>query len=328
MRRRALGSSGISVGEIGYGCMGLTWAYGEPVDAAREADAVALIHRAVELGVTLFDTADMYGPFTNEELLGRALRGRRDRVAIATKCGLVVHDKTTYDVRRNARPEHITAACEASLRRLGTETIDLYQLHRVDPDVPVEESVGAMAELVTAGKVRAIGLSEVDVPTLERAVRVHPIASLQSELSLFERYVLAEILPWCEAHGVALIAYAPLGRGFLTGRLAKDAIMAGDFRATLPRFRGEAFERNQRLVEEVDAIAGRLGVTSGQAALAWVLAQGEGVIPIPGTKRVAYLEENVAAAGVRLSQEDLAALNAVEPATGARYANPAFGSQR
>lgn len=319
MKQRVLGSSKISVGEIGYGCMGLTWAYGEPIGAEREGDAIALIHRAIDLGVTLFDTADMYGPLTNETLLGKALAGKREGVTVATKCGLVVHDAATYDLRRDGSPAHIREACEGSLRRLGVDVIDLYQLHRVDPNVPVEESVGAMAELVAAGKVRAIGLSEVDVPTLERAMRVHPIATLQSELSLFERNTLAEILPWCEAHDVALIPYSPLGRGFLTGRLTKSAIADGDFRATLPRYQGEAFDQNARIVEAIRAVAERLHATPGQVALAWVLAQGRMVVPIPGTKRIAYLEENVAAANVVLGPAELAELDAIAAPVGARY---------
>ena len=319
MRTRTLGSSGIAVGEIGYGAMGLTWAYGEPIAGEQERDAVALIHRAIDLGVTLFDTAEVYGPFTNETLVGKALAGRRDEVVIATKTGFVPQ-AAGQPMRRDGRPETIRKAIDGSLKRLQTDVIDLYQLHRVDPEVPVEESVGALAELVAAGKVRAIGLSEVDVPTLERALAVHPIATLQSELSLWTRDALADVLPWCKAHGVGFLAFSPLGRGFLTGRLTRDAIAPGDFRATLPRFQGENFDRNQQLVQRVEAVADRLGVAAGQVALAWVLAQGDHVVPIPGTRRVPYLEENVAAADVRLSASDLADLDAIEPAAGARYA--------
>ncbi len=316
MKQRILGSSGIAVAEIGYGAMGLSWAYARPAD---EADAIALIRRAVDLGVTLFDTADVYGPFTNEELVGKALRGVRDRVTIATKCGLVVRDAATYDFARVADPAHVKAACDASLRRLGVDVIDLYQLHRVSPDTPVEESVGAMAELVRAGKVRAIGLSEVDVPTLERAMRVHPIATLQSELSLFERGPLADVVPWCRTNGVGFLPFSPLGRGMLTGRLKKEDIGAGDFRSTLPRFAGDAFDRNLAIAGAIATIAKRLGVASGQVALAWVLAQGDMVVPIPGTKRIPYLEENVGAAGVTLSEDDLAELNATGTPAEARY---------
>jgi aryl-alcohol dehydrogenase-like predicted oxidoreductase len=320
MRRRTLGSSEISVGEIGYGAMGLTWAYGEPIAADREQEATDLIVRAIDLGVTLFDTAEMYGPYTNEELLGKALRDKRDRVAIATKTGIVPQAReANLQLRRDGRPETIKKAIEGSLRRLGTDHVDLYQLHRVDPNVPVEESVGAMAELVVAGKVRAVGLSEVDVETLERANKIHPIATLQSELSLWTRDVIPEILPWCKAHNVALLAYAPLGRGFLTGRLSQSEIKADDFRATLPRFQGANFERNKRIVERVEQVAKRLGATNGQVALAWVLAQGQNVIPIPGTKHREYLEENVGAANVRLSLKDLADLEAIEAPVGARY---------
>ncbi len=320
MKSRPLGSSGMSVSEIGYGCMGLTWAYGQPVTPQADDGAIALLNRAVDLGVTLFDTADMYGPFTNEELVGKALEQRRGQVIIATKCGIVVHgDPKDYDMRRDGSPQHIAQACEASLRRLRIDTIDLYQLHRVDPSVPVEESVGAMAELVRAGKVRAVGLSEVDVATLERAVRVHPIATLQSEYSLFERNVEPEILPWCERNGVALLAYSPLGRGMLTGRLQRSDIAAGDFRATLPRFQAEAFEHNTRIAQRVAAIAQRLHATAGQVALAWLLAKSPAVVPIPGTKRVQYLEENAGAAAVVLAPGDVAELDAVPAPMGGRY---------
>ena len=319
MKQRTLGSSGIAVGEIGFGCMGLTWAYGEPFGAHNERDAIAVLHRAVDLGVTLFDTADMYGPFTNERLVGKALAGRRERVTIATKCGMVVHDAGSYDIRRDARPQHIAEACEASLKRLNVDVIDLYQLHRVDPNVPVEESVGAMAELVRQGKVRAIGLSEVDVATMQRAAAVHPIASLQSEFSLWERNVMPEILPWCERHGITLIAYSPLGRGFLTGRLKKSDIATGDFRAILPRFQGEAFDANARIVEKLASISSRLGATPGQIALAWVLAVSAATMPIPGTKHLAYVEENARATEIALTPKDLAELAELELPMGARY---------
>jgi aryl-alcohol dehydrogenase-like predicted oxidoreductase len=314
-----LGNSGIRVGEIGYGAMGLTWAYGEPIVGEQEKDAIALIHRAIDLGVTLFDTAEVYGPFTNETLLGKALKGKRDRVIVATKTGFVPQTAGAT-MKRDGRPEAIRKAVEGSLQRLGIDVIDLYQLHRVDPEVPVEESVGAMAELVAAGKVRAIGLSEVDVPTLERASAVHPIATLQSELSLWTRDALDEILPWCKTHDVGFLAFSPLGRGFLTGRLSQSDLAPTDFRKTLPRFQGENFERNRRLVEQVESVAQRIGATNGQVALAWVLAQGDNVVPIPGTRRIAYLEENVAAAGVRLSAADLAELDGLVAPVGGRYA--------
>ncbi|MDQ2872309.1 MAG: aldo/keto reductase [Candidatus Eremiobacteraeota bacterium] len=321
MKTRVLGRSGISVGEIGYGAMGLTWAYGEPISPRNESDAIRLIHRAIEIGVTLFDTADVYGPFTSEELVGKALRDRRCAVVIATKCGIVPREKNASGPQqRNGSPAYIKAACDASLHRLGIDTIDLYQLHRVDPNVPVEESVGAMADLLAAGKIRAIGLSEVDVDTLVRASGVHPISTLQSELSSWTRDVVPEILPWCESNNVALLAYSPLGRGFLTGRLKPSDIKPGDFRATLPRFDAENFEANQRIVDTVNVLARKLGITSGQLALAWVLAQGRSVVPIPGTKRLPYLEENAAASAVVLPPDTVAALNALPPAAGGRYA--------
>lgn len=300
--------------------MGLTWAYGQPVDAKSERDALALLNQAVDLGVTLFDTSDMYGPFTNEELVGKALAMRRDEIVIATKCGLIVHgDRTNYDLRRDGTPQHIASACDASLQRLRVDRIDLYQLHRVDPNVPVEESVGAMAHLVQAGKVRAIGLSEVDVPTIERAARVHPIASVQSEYSLFERYVEPQILPHCETHGIALLAYAPLGRGMLTGRLTRGQIGPSDFRATLPRFQDRAFEHNRQIVEAVEAIAERLQATAAQVALAWLLAKSPNTVPIPGTKHSAYLRENVAGSALHLDAAALAQLDALPPPHGERY---------
>lgn len=321
MKQRMLGNSGIGVGEIGYGAMGLTWAYGEPLTGEREREAVALVHRAIDLGVTLFDTAEMYGPYTNEQLLGKALKGKRDRVTIATKTGIVPQERGSLDTqKRDGRPETIAKALEGSLKRLGVDVIDLYQLHRVDPNVPVEESVGAMADLVRSGKVRAIGLSEVDVATLERASAVHPIATLQSELSLWTRDPLADVLPWCKANDVGFLAFSPLGRGFLTGRLSQNEIKGDDFRATLPRFQGENFDRNRRLVEQVESVAKRVGATSGQVALAWVLAQGANVVPIPGTKHINYLEENAGAADVRLALEDLAELDRVDAPSGARYA--------
>ncbi len=316
MHTRTLGSSGLMVGAIGLGCMGMSWAYG----SATQDEATAVIQRALDLGVTLLDTADAYGPFTNEILVGNAIQGRRAEVVLATKCGLVVEDAATYRLRRNERPEHITAACDASLQRLRVDYIDLYQLHRVDPEVPVEESVGAMAELVAAGKVRAIGLSEVDVPTLERAMAVHPIATVQSELSLWTREPLSDVLPWCKAHNVAFLPFAPLGRGFLTGRYATaDAFADGDFRTRLPRFQTEAMAANQAIVATVQEVATRVGATAAQVALAWVLAQGDQVVPIPGTKRVSYLEENAAAADVPLTPEVLALLDALPTAIGTRY---------
>jgi aryl-alcohol dehydrogenase-like predicted oxidoreductase len=313
---RTLGSSGIAVSEIGLGCMGMSWAYG----AGDEGESISVIDRALELGVTLLDTSDVYGPFTNEELVGRAIAGRREDVVIATKSGLVVEDRANYVLGKDGRPQHIREACEGSLSRLGVDVIDLYYLHRVDPEVPVEESYGVMAELVAEGKVRALGLSEVDVDTLERAAAIHPLAALQSELSLWTRDALADVLPWCVEHDVAFVPFAPLGRGFLTGRMPVDSTFGeGDFRRRNPRFQREALEQNQAIVERVRVIAEEAGATPAQVAIAWVLAQGENVIPIPGTKRLRYLEENVGAADVQLSASSLAGLDELPTPAGTRY---------
>ncbi len=321
MQQRTLGRGGKRVSAIGYGCMGLTWAYGSGMDAPDEANGIAVLNHALDIGITLFDTADMYGPFTNEILVGKALHRRRSEFALATKCGIVVEgERTNYNMTRNGTPEHIRAACDASLKRLQTDVIDLYQLHRVDPDVAVEESVGAMAELVRDGKVRAIGLSEVDVATLKRAQGVHPIATLQSEYSLFERNIESEILPYCEAQGIALLAYSPLGRGLLTGRLQQSELRDSDFRSTLPRFQGDAFEHNTRIAGRIETIAQRVGATSGQVALAWLLAKSPMVIPIPGTKHKSYLEENAGAAGVRLDDDAMRELDSLPAPMGDRYA--------
>lgn len=320
MKSRILGSSGIRVSQIGYGCMGLSWAYGDAMTSPDERTALRVLHAAIDLGITFFDTADMYGPFTNEEIVGKALADCRERVVIATKCGLVVRgDRTNYNLQRDATPAHIREACEASLRRLRIDVIDLYRLHRVDPNVPVEESVGAMAELVKAGKVRAIGLSEVDVPTLERAMRVHPIATLQSEYSLFERNVEAAILPWCVEHDIALLPYSPLGRGMLTGRLSRSDIGDADFRSTLPRYQADTFEHNRRIVERIVRVAARAGATAGQVALAWLLAKFANIVPIPGTTRNEHLHENLAAANIHLAPEQIAELDALPAPLGDRY---------
>jgi len=316
MRQRRLGRSDVRVGAIGYGAMGFSWGYGNR--AGTDPDAV--IGRALELGCTLIDTADMYGPYENERLVGRAIARRREEVVLASKCGLVVDDAATFAVRIDGRPQHILAACDGSLRRLGVEAIDLYYLHRPDPAVAIEESVGALAQLVEAGKVRAIGLSEADVPLLERASAVHPLAAVQTELSLWSRDALPEVLPWCVAHDVAFVPYSPLGRGFLTGRVASPGdLPQDDYRHRWPRFQAEAMTANAAIVERTAAVAARHGATPGQVALAWVLAQGEQVIPIPGTKRIPFLEENVAAAGLVLTAEDLRELDALPPSVGSRY---------
>jgi aryl-alcohol dehydrogenase-like predicted oxidoreductase len=316
VEQRILGSSGIAVSAIGLGCMPMNWAYG----AGDDSESISVIHRALELGVTFLDTSDVYGPFTNEQLVGRALAGRRDDVVVATKAGLVVEDFANYVLGKDGRPEHIREACEASLHRLGVDAIDLFYLHRVDPDVPIEDSYGVMAELLAEGKVRALGLSEVDVPTLERAAAIHPIAALQSELSLWTRDALTDVVPWCAEHDVAFVPFAPLGRGFLTGKLPVDSSFAeGDFRRRNPRFQPEALAQNQAIVERVRDVAERVGATPAQVAIAWVLAQGEHVIPIPGTKRQSYLEENVGAVGVRLDAAALAELDGMPAPAGTRY---------
>jgi aryl-alcohol dehydrogenase-like predicted oxidoreductase len=315
MRTRALGGSGIEVGEIGLGCMGMTHAY--DIGSRDDAASIAVIHRALEIGVTLLDTADVYGPFTNEEVVGRALVGHREQAVVATKCGLV--SDPSYKYARDGSPNYVRAACDASLQRLGVDHVDLYQLHRVDPEVPIAETWGAFAGLVEAGKTRAIGLSEVTVEELEICHAIHPVASVQSELSLWTRDWAAEVLPWCTAHGVAFLPFSPLGRGFLTGALTADQIGSQDFRAGLPRFSPEAMAANQALVDTVTAVAARLGATAAQVALAWLLAQAPGVVPIPGTKRLSRLEENAAASDVVLTAEDLAELDAMPAPEGGRY---------
>jgi aryl-alcohol dehydrogenase-like predicted oxidoreductase len=316
MRTRTLGDGGPEVGAIGYGAMGLTWAYGH-----REGvDGEAVIHRAIELGCTLIDTADMYGPHTNEELVGRALAGRRDDVTLATKCGIVVEDVATYTLGRNGTPAHIHASIDGSLRRLGVDHVDLYYLHRPDPQVPIEESVGALGEIVAAGKARAIGLSEVSRDELARAQATHRITAVQSELSLWTRDALPEVLPFCAANGTAFVPFSPLGRGFLTGRLtSRDELEEGDARRNWPRFEQEALRANRAIVRAVERVAARHEATPGQVALAWTLAQGDHVVPIPGTKRIPYLEENAAAADLELTAADLAELDAVPEAVGTRY---------
>jgi aryl-alcohol dehydrogenase-like predicted oxidoreductase len=300
--------------------MGMSEFYG----AADEAEAEATIRRALELGVSFLDTADMYGPFTNEELVGRVIAGQRDEVVLATKFGNV---RGPNGERLGVRgdPDYVREACEASLRRLGVEAIDLYYQHRVDPKVPIEETVGAMGELVEQGKVRHLGLSEAAPETIRRAHETHPITALQTEYSLWSRDPEEEILPALRELGIGFVPYSPLGRGFLTGRFRSiEDLPEDDFRRVNPRFEGENFERNMKLVERVEEIAAEKGVTAGQLALAWVLAQGDDLVPIPGTKRRSYLEENVAAVAVELSEEDLRRLNEAAPrgaAVGDRYAD-------
>lgn len=317
MEQRMLG--GLRVPALGLGCMGMSEFYG-PRD---EAESIATLHRALELGVTLLDTADMYGPFTNEELVGRAIRDRRDAVVLATKCGIVRDPKNPTSRSINGQPAYIKSACEASLRRLGVEVIDLYQLHRVDPGTPIEDSVGAMAELVRSGKVRHIGLSEASPATLRRAHAVHPIASVQSEYSLWTRDPEDGVLDTCRELGIGFLAYSPLGRGFLTGQIKSPSDFApDDFRRLSPRFQGENFQKNLDLVARIEELSRAKGCTPSQLALAWLLAQADFIVPIPGTKRRRYLEENVGALAVRLSPEELARIDAALPkgaAVGTRY---------
>ncbi|HJR92008.1 MAG TPA: aldo/keto reductase [Acidimicrobiia bacterium] len=316
MQQRTLGAGGPAVGAVGYGAMPLNWEYGTPVS---DAEAKEVVDRALDLGCTLIDTADSYGPFVNEELLGRCLGNRRDEAFVSTKTGLVMTNPEPITYEKNGSPDHIRASCDGSLARLGIDVIDLYTLHRVDPDVPVEESVGAMAGLVDVGKVRFLGLSEVDVTTLERAVSVHPIASVQSELSLWTRGALDDVLPWCTARGVAFLPFSPLGRGFLTGTLDTSSITPADFRYGMPRFEGEAALANQAIVDGIARVGRRHGASNARVALAWLLAQGPMIIPIPGTKRVRYLEDNAGAADLVLTAEDLADLDALPEPVGARY---------
>jgi aryl-alcohol dehydrogenase-like predicted oxidoreductase len=316
MDQRMLGQ--LEVSAIGLGCMPMSWAYN--VADADPAEVEATLHRAIELGITLLDTADVYGPRTNEEIIREYVvrAGLRDRVVIATKAGLVPLDATTYG--RNGTPEHIRDACDASLQRLGIDTIDLYQLHRVDPDVPLEETWGAMAELVTAGKVRHLGLSEASVDEIIAADAVYPVSSVQSELSLWtDDNVVNGVLALTQERGIGFLAYCPLGRGFLTGALTADAIGEGDFRSANPRFTAEAMAANAAIVEGVRRVAERHGATPAQIALAWVLAQGGNVVPIPGTKRRRWLEENAASVDVVLEPGDLADLATLPRSVAPRY---------
>jgi len=325
METRALGQSGIRVGAIGLGCMGMSEFYG-PRD---EAESIATIQRALDLGVTLLDTADIYGPFTNEVLVGKAIQGRRGSLVLATKFG-IVRSATDPLVRGiSGRPEYVKACCDASLKRLGVERIDLYYQHRVDPSTPIEETVGAMADLVRAGKVRWLGLSEASATTLRRAFAVHPIAALQSEYSLWSRDPEDETLAACRALGIGFVAYSPLGRGFLTGQIKRfEDLAEDDWRRMSPRFQGDNFQKNLDLVKQINAIGAEKGCTASQLALAWVLAQGNDVVPIPGTKRRSYLGENLAAADVTLSADDLARIDHAAPrgaAHGSRYPELAMG---
>ncbi|MGN7440544.1 aldo/keto reductase [Pseudomonas lactis] len=321
MHTRQLGKNGPNVSAIGLGCMGMTDFYTPGTDTT---EATATLHRALELGVNFLDTADMYGPHTNEQLIGKAIVGKRDQVFLASKFG-IVRDPANPVVRGvNGRPDYIRNAIDGTLQRLGVDTLDLYYQHRIDPDVAIEETVGAMADLVKQGKVRYLGLSEASAVTLERAHKVHPISALQSEYSLWSRDQQDNsCLATCQRLGIAFVPYSPLGRGFLTGALkSPDDFGADDYRRFSPRFQGENFAKNLQLVEQVKALAADKGVTAGQLALAWVLAQGDYIIPIPGTKRRSYLQENVEALSIPLSAQELAALDAIFPAdaaAGLRY---------
>ena len=320
MKTRRLGTQGLETSALGLGCMGMSEFYG----TADEGEAIATIHRALELGVNFLDTADAYGPFKNERLVGRAIKGRRDEVVLATKFGNV---RTEQGERLGIRGdrEYVLSACDASLERLGTDHIDVYYQHRVDPNTPIEEAVGAMAELVEQGKVRYLGVSEAASETIRRAHAVHPISALQTEYSLWSRDVEDQILPAIRELRIGLVAYSPLGRGFLSGRIrSADDLEEGDFRRDNPRFQGENFQMNLELVERVEELAAAKGCTAAQIALAWVLAQGEDIVPIPGTTRVRNLEANVAVLDVELTDEDLRDLEAVFPkgaAAGDRYAD-------
>ncbi|HET9668799.1 MAG TPA: aldo/keto reductase [Casimicrobiaceae bacterium] len=317
MKKRKLGQ-GLEVSATGLGCMGMSDFYG----GRDEAEAIATIHRALDLGVDFLDTADMYGMGRNEELVGRAITGRRADVVLATKFGNVRNPDGTFQ-GVNGRPDYVRQSCEASLRRLGVDTIDLYYQHRVDPNTPIEDTVGAMAELVREGKVRYLGLSEASPQTIRRAHAVHPIAALQTEYSLWSRDAEDEILPTVRELGIGFVAYSPLGRGFLSGRIRSvDDLDADDYRRNSPRFQGENFARNLALVDAIHAIAQEHRVTAAQLALAWVLEQGDDIVPIPGTKRRSYLEENLGALAVHLTNEDLARIDRVLPpgaASGDRY---------
>ena len=320
MQQKKLGGQGLMASQLGLGCMGMSEFYG----ARNDAESLQTLERAIELGISFWDTADAYGPYSNEELVGKALKGNRDKITLATKFG-IVRDANNPQVRSlRGKPDYVRQACENSLKRLGTDSIDLYYLHRVDPATPVEETVGAMAGLLTAGKIKGIGLSEVSAATLERVhTTVHPITAIQSEYSLWTRDPEDGVLDVCEKYGIAFVAYSPLGRGFLTGQFKSfDDLAEDDYRRFSPRFQGENFQKNLNLVKKIEEMAAAKNCTSSQLALAWVVAQREFIFPIPGTKRIKYLEENAGALNVSISEEELKVLDATFPkdaAAGMRY---------
>jgi aryl-alcohol dehydrogenase-like predicted oxidoreductase len=326
MRVKALGRQGLHATHLGLGCMGMSDFYGKRDDE----ESIKVIHRAIELGITFFDTADMYGPYTNEELVGKAIKGFSHKLTIATKFGIIRDPNDPAKRGVNGKPDYVKSSCEGSLKRLGVEKIDLYYLHRKDPDTPIEETVEAMGELVKEGKICGIGLSEVNSDTLRKAHAVYPVSALQSEYSLWSRDPEDDILDTCEELGIAFVAYSPLGRGFLTGQIKKiEDFDEDDYRRHSPRFQGENFEKNLQLVQKIEAMAEKRECTASQLALAWVLAQRDFIFPIPGTKRIQYLEENIGALDIKLTQDELDEIDAIIPkgaAAGARYPEKMMGS--
>ncbi|GAB2836324.1 aldo/keto reductase [Ferruginibacter profundus] len=319
MLNKKLGAQGIMASQLGLGCMGMSEFYG----TTNDAESLQTLHRALDLGITFWDTADVYGPYLNEILLGKALKGIRQQITLATKFGILRDLANPSKRGLNGKPEYVQSSCEASLKRLDTDVIDLYYLHRADPTTPIEETVGAMADLVKAGKVRGVGLSEVSVATIRKAHAVHPLTAIQSEYSLWTRDPENDVLQTCKELGIAFVAYSPLGRGFLTGQIKKfEDFEANDYRRFSPRFQGDNFQKNLDLVHQLEQLALQKGCTTSQLALAWVLAQDENIFPIPGTKRIKYLEENAGALKVRFSKEELDMINAIAPkdvAAGMRY---------